>query len=152
MIDTGIVTCHKILLLGSCNPATHVPFGAGGIGIKLDTSVAQNSQDPVFSSTTPFATPANLKLPPSVLPAVPTSNLVGSLSNTLAGINLIVYQPVGSNPLGAIVTGVASLISDVTNRLLPVVTSTISPLLDPLLNNLLKGWASTSWTSRSAPT
>jgi len=139
LIDLGIVTCHKILLLGTCNPATHVPFGAGGIGIKLDTSVAQNSQDLVFSSTTPFATPANLKLPASVLPAVPTSNLVGSLSNTLAGINLIVYKPVGSNPLGAIITGVASLISDVTNRLLPVVTSTISPLLDPLLNNLLKG-------------
>lgn len=139
LIDLGIVTCHKILLLGTCDPATHVPFGAGGIGIMLDTSVAQNSQDLVFSSSTPFATPANLKLPPSILPAAPTSNIVGSLSSTLAGINLIVYKPQGSNPLGAIVTGVASLISDVTNRLLPVVTGVLSPLLDPLLNNLLKG-------------
>ncbi|MFP6830322.1 MAG: pilus assembly protein TadG-related protein [Pseudomonas sp.] len=139
LIDLGIVTCHKILLLGTCDPATHVPFGAGGIGIMLDTSVAQNTQNLVFSSTTPFATPANLKLPPSILPAAPTSNIVGSLSSTLAGINLIVYKPQGSNPLGAIVTGVASLISDVTNRLLPVVTGALSPLLDPLLNNLLKG-------------
>jgi len=139
LIDLGIVTCHKILLLGTCDPATHVPFGAGGIGIMLDTSVGQNSQDLVFSSSTPFATPANLKLPPSILPAAPTNNIVGSLSNTLAGINLIVYKPQGSNPLGAIVTGVASLISDVTNRLLPVVTGVLSPLLDPLLNNLLKG-------------
>ncbi|WP_095121972.1 pilus assembly protein TadG-related protein [Pseudomonas sp. Irchel s3f10] len=139
LIDLGIVTCHKILLLGTCDPATHVPFGAGGIGIMLDTSVAQNTQNLVFSSTTPFATPANLKLPPSILPAAPTSNIVGSLSSTLAGINLNVYKPQGSNPLGAIVTGVASLISDVTNRLLPVVTGALSPLLDPLLNNLLKG-------------
>jgi uncharacterized membrane protein len=139
LIDLGIVTCHKVLLLGTCDPATHVPYGAGGIGIMLDTSVAQNTQDLVFSSGTPFATPANLKLPPSVLPAVPTNNIVGSLSSTLAGINLIVYKPLGSNPLGAIVTGVASLISDVTNRLLPVVTGALSPLLDPLLNNLLKG-------------
>ncbi|WP_322845773.1 pilus assembly protein TadG-related protein [Pseudomonas sp. B33.4] len=139
LIDLGIVTCHKILLLGTCDPATHVPFGAGGIGIMLDTSVGQNSQDLLFSSSTPFATPANLKLPPSILPAAPTSNIVGSLSSTLAGINLIVYKPQGSNPLGAIVTGVASLISDVTNRLLPVVTGALSPLLDPLLNNLLKG-------------
>ena len=69
---------------------------------------------------------------------VPTNDIVASLANSLAGINLIVYRPVGSNPLGAIVTGVASLISDVTNRLLPVVTGLISPLLDPLLNNLLK--------------
>jgi uncharacterized membrane protein len=139
LVDLGTVTCHKILGLGTCDPATHVQFGAGGIGIMLDTSVAQNSQDLLFSSSTPFATPANLKLPPSVLPAVPTNNIVGSLGNTLAGINLIVYKPLGSNPLGAIITGVGSLISDVTNRLLPVITGALSPLLDPLLNNLLKG-------------
>lgn len=139
LIDLGIITCHKILGIGSCDAASRVQYGAGGIAIKLDTSVAQTTQNLLFSSTTPFATPANLKLPPSVLPAAPTSNIVGSLANTLSGINLIVYKPVGSNPLGAIVTGVASLISDVSNRLLPVVTGLISPLLDPLLNNLLKG-------------
>lgn len=138
LVDLGIVTCHKILGLGSCDAATRVQYGAGGIAIKLDTSVAQNSQDLVFSSGTPFATPPNLKLPSSVQSAIPTNNIVGSLSNTLAGINLIVYRPQGSNPLGAIVTGVASLISDVTNHLLPVVTNLVSPLLDPLLNNLLK--------------
>ncbi|CAI8743794.1 pilus assembly protein TadG-related protein [Pseudomonas serboccidentalis] len=138
LVDLGIVTCHKILGIGSCDAATHVQYGAGGIAIKLDTSVAQNTQDLVFSSGTPFATPPNLKLPSSVQSAVPTNNIVGSLSNTLAGINLIVYQPVGSNPLGAIVTGVASLISEVSSRLLPAVTGVVSPLLDPLLNNLLK--------------
>ncbi|WP_311885539.1 MULTISPECIES: pilus assembly protein TadG-related protein [unclassified Pseudomonas] len=136
LIDLGIETCYGLF---GCDANSHVQFGAGGIAIKLDSSVAQNTQDLVFSSTTPFAAPANLKLPPSILPAAPTSNIVGSLSNTLAGINLIVYKPQGSNPLGAIVTGVASLISDVTSKLLPVVTSLISPLLDPLLNNLLKG-------------
>lgn len=138
LVDLGIVTCHKILGLGTCDAATHVQYGAGGIAIKLDTSVAQNSQDLVFSSGTPFATPPNLKLPSSVQSAIPSNNIVASLSNTLAGINLIVYQPLGSNPLGAIVTGVASLISDVTNKLLPVVTNLLAPLLDPLLNNLLK--------------
>jgi uncharacterized membrane protein len=139
LVDLGIVTCHKILGIGTCDPSTHIQYGAGGIAIKLDTSVAQNTQDLVFSSATPFATPANLKLPPSIQSAAPTSNIVGSLSNTLAGINLIVYKPQGSNPLGAVVTGVASLISDVTSKLLPVVTNLVSPLLDPLLNNLLKG-------------
>lgn len=139
LVDLGIITCHRILGIGSCDAASRVQYGAGGIAIKLDTSVAQTTQNMLFSSITPFATPANLKLPPSVLPAAPTSNIVGSLANTLSGINLIVYKPVGSNPLGAIVTGVASLISDVSNRLLPVVTGLISPLLDPLLNNLLQG-------------
>ncbi|PMQ09937.1 hypothetical protein PseAD21_18915 [Pseudomonas sp. AD21] len=138
LIDLGIATCYRVVGLGSCDPNSHIQYGAGGIAIMLDTPVAQNSQDLLFSSGTPFSTPANLKLPPSVQSAAPTSNIVGSLSNTLAGINLIVYRPQGSNPLGAIVTGVASLISDVTNHLLPVVTNLVSPLLDPLLNNLLK--------------
>jgi hypothetical protein len=131
------VTCHKILGLGSCDESTHVPFAAGGIAIMVNTSVGQNTQDLVFSSTTPFATPPNLLLPPSVISAVPTTNIVNSLANTLAGINLIVYQPVGSNPLGSIVAGVGTLISSVTSLLVPVITNLLSPLLDPLLNNLL---------------
>lgn len=139
LIDLGIVTCYRLAGIGSCDPLTRIQFGAGGIGIKLDTSVAQSSQDLVFSSATPFATPANLKLPASVQSAVPTSNLVGSLSSTLSGINLTVYKPQGSNPLGAAVAVVASLISDVSSRILPVVTGLVSPVLDPLLNNLLKG-------------
>jgi uncharacterized membrane protein len=139
LIDLGIATCYRVAGLGSCDPHSHITYGAGGIAIMLDTSVAQSSQDLLFSSGTPFTTPANLKLPPSIQSAAPTNNIVGSLSNTLAGINLIVYKPQSGNPFGAIVTDVASLISDVTSKLLPVVTNLISPLLDPLLNNLLKG-------------
>ncbi|WP_025111745.1 pilus assembly protein TadG-related protein [Pseudomonas sp. H1h] len=138
LVDLGTVTCHKILGIGSCDESTHVQYGAGGIAIMVNTSVAQNTQDLVYSSGTPFATPANLKLAPSVISAAPSSNIVNSLANTLAGINLIVYKPQGSNPLGAIVTGVASLISDVTTILQPLITNLLSPLLDPLLNNLLK--------------
>lgn len=138
LVDLGTVTCHKILGIGSCDESTHVQYGAGGIAIMVNTSVAQNAQDLLYSSSTPFATPANLKLPPSVISAAPSSNIVNSLANTLAGINLIVYKPQGSNPLGAIVTGVASLISDVTAILQPLITNLVSPLLDPLLNNMLK--------------
>lgn len=138
LVDLGTVTCHKILGIGSCDESTHVQYGAGGIAIMVNTSVAQNAQDLLYSSSTPFATPANLKLPPSVISAAPSSNIVNSLANTLAGINLIVYKPQGSNPLGAIVTGVASLISDVTAILQPLITNLVSPLLDPVLNNLLK--------------
>ena len=137
LIDIGIWTCHKILGIGTCGPA-RTAYAGGGIAIMAQTSVAQNSQDLVFSSATPFATPANLKLPPSILPAAPTNNIVASLANTLAGINLIVYKPVGSNPLGAIVAGVGGLISGVSDILQPLITNLLSPLLDPLLNNLLK--------------
>jgi len=139
LIDLGIETCYGLF---GCDASSHVQFGAGGIGIMLDTSVAKNTQDLLFSSVNasvpPFNTPANLKLLPSVQSAAPTTDIVGSLAGTLAGINLTVYKPQGSNPLGSMVTGVASLISDVTNKLLPVVTNLLAPLLDPLLNNLLK--------------
>ncbi|MBK5413525.1 pilus assembly protein TadG-related protein [Pseudomonas sp. TH31] len=137
LIDLGTVTCHKVLLIGTCDESTHVPFAAGGIGIMVNTSVAQNTQDLVFSSTTPFATPANLKLPPSIISAAPTNNIVGSLSNTLTGISVNAYQPVSSNLLGSIMTAAASAISSVTALLMPVITNLLSPLLDPLLNNLL---------------
>ncbi|MBK5352733.1 hypothetical protein JFU37_09470 [Pseudomonas sp. TH41] len=139
LIDLGTVTCHKVaFLLGSCDETTHVAFAAGGIGIMANTSVGQNTQELVFSSTTPFATPPNLKLPPSVISAAPTNNIVGSLTNTLAGISLNAYQPVGSSPLGSIIASAVSAISDVTTLLGPVITNLLSPLLDPLLNNLLK--------------
>jgi uncharacterized membrane protein len=138
LIDLGTATCYRVVGLGSCDPNSHVAFTAGGIAIMLDTKVAKNTQDLIYSSATPFATPANLKLPPSVITVAPTNNIVNSLANTLAGINLIVYKPVGSNPLGAILNVAGSLISDVTAILQPLITSLLSPLLDPLLNNLLK--------------
>lgn len=139
LVDLGTVTCNKILVVGTCDESTHIPFANGGLAIMVNTSVAQNTQDLVYSSGTPFATPANLKLPPSVISAAPTSNVVNSLANTLAGINVVAYKPVGSNPLGSILLGVASLISSVTNILQPLITGLVSPLLDPLLNNLLNG-------------
>ncbi|WP_085630865.1 pilus assembly protein TadG-related protein [Pseudomonas sp. R16(2017)] len=141
LIDLGTVTCHKILGIGSCDPATHVQYGAGGIGIMVDSSIAAggagSGQDLLFSSSTPFATPPNLKLPPSMLSATPTSNVVASLSNTLAGINIVAYQPVGNSPLGVVTATVTALIGSVVSLLQPVITNVLSPLLDPLLNNLL---------------
>ena len=138
LIDLGIWTCHKILGIGTCGPA-RAAFAGGGIAIMAQSSVGQNSQNLLYSSTTPFATPANLKLAPSIQSVAPTTNIVASLANTLAGINLIVYRPVGSNPLGSVIAGVGGLISDVSNILQPLITNLLSPLLDPLLNNLLKG-------------
>ncbi|WP_052027227.1 pilus assembly protein TadG-related protein [Pseudomonas sp. CF161] len=136
VIDLGVWTCHKILGIGSCGPA-RTAFAAGGIGLMVDSPVVKTSQDLVYSSGTPFPIPANVKLAPSYQTAAPSSNIVGSLASTLAGINLVTYQPVGANPLGSIVAGVGGLVSGVTNLLMPLISAVISPVLDPLLNNLL---------------
>lgn len=139
LVDLGIRTCYQFLILpGHCDPVVH--YAAGGIAVMVNTSVAQNTQDLVFSSTaSPFPIPPNVKQPPSYQTAAPTSNIVNSLAGTLAGINLTVYKPVNNNPLGSIVTGLASAISGVSTLLTPVITGLLSPLLDPLLNNLLSG-------------
>jgi uncharacterized membrane protein len=137
LIDIGIWTCHKILGVGSCGPA-RTAYAAGGIAIMAENSVAQTDQDLVFSSNTPpFPVPPNVNLEPSVQSATPSTNIVGSLSSTLAGIDLIVYQPLNGDPWGAVVGGVSGLISGVSNILTPLITSLLNSLIDPLLNNLL---------------
>lgn len=139
LVDLGIRTCYQFLILpGHCDPVVH--YAGGGIAVMVNTSVAQNPQDLVFSSSaSPFPIPPNVNQTPTYQTAAPTTNIVNSLAGTLAGINLIVYKPVNNNPLGAIVTGLASAISGVGNLLTPLITGLLSPLLDPLLNNLLSG-------------
>ncbi|SDA31252.1 Putative Flp pilus-assembly TadE/G-like [Pseudomonas sp. NFPP10] len=139
LVDLGIRTCYQFLVLpGRCDPVVH--YAGGGIAVMVNTSVAQNTQDLVFSSSaSPFPIPPNVNQTPTYQTAAPTTNIVNSLAGTLAGINLIVYKPVNNNPLGAIVTGLASAISGVSNLLTPLITGLLSPLLDPLLNNLLSG-------------
>ncbi|WP_324726601.1 TadG family pilus assembly protein [Pseudomonas chlororaphis] len=137
LVDLGVWTCHKILGIGSCGPA-RTAYAAGGLAIMTSTSVVPSTQDLVFSSNTaPFPIPANVKLEPSFQTVQPTTNVVASLASTLAGISLITYKPLGGNPLGSVVMGVAGLISDVSTILTPLITGLLSPLLDPLLNKLL---------------
>ncbi|MGE8410758.1 MAG: pilus assembly protein TadG-related protein [Pseudomonas sp.] len=139
LVDLGIRTCYQFLVLpGRCDPVVH--YAGGGIAIMVDSKVGRTDQDLVYSSSaSPYPVPPNVNQTPSYQTAAPTSNVVGSLAGTLAGINLVVYKPVNGNPLGTIVTGLASAISGVTNLLTPVITGLLSPLLDPLLNNLLSG-------------
>ncbi|QJI32562.1 hypothetical protein HKK55_28960 [Pseudomonas sp. ADAK18] len=140
LIDIGTKTCHQILGIGSCG--ARVPFAGGGIGLVVNSPIASNQgqtggQNLVFSSTTPFAMPPNVGLPPAYQAANSATNLAASLSGTLSGINLTAYQPVGNNPLGALITNTVSLLSGVSSIVIPAITSLLSSLLDPLINNLL---------------
>ncbi|MBS7557612.1 hypothetical protein KHO49_04450 [Pseudomonas sp. RC4D1] len=143
IIDLGIWTCRKILGIGSCGPA-RTAFAAGGIGIKVDSSLGLSQTGPnvgrdlTYSSGAPdFAVPPNVNQTPSYQNAAPTNNLVNSLSGTISGISLQVYQPVSANLLGSVVAGAGGLINGVTSLIMPLISNLLSPLLDPLLNNLL---------------
>ncbi|OLF55700.1 pilus assembly protein TadG-related protein [Pseudomonas chlororaphis] len=139
LVDLGIRTCYQFLVLpGRCDPVVH--FAAGGIAVMVDSKVAGTgtTQDLVFASNAaPYPTPPNLKQTTVYQSATPSSNVVTSLAGTLAGISLTMYEPVNTTPLGAIVNGVGSLISGVSNILQPLISNLLGPLLDPLLNNLL---------------
>ncbi|BCQ59117.1 membrane protein [Pseudomonas sp. Boi14] len=105
LVDLGIRTCYQFLVLpGRCDPVVH--YAGGGIAVMVNTSVAQNTQDLVFSSSaSPFPIPPNVNQTPTYQTAAPTTNIVNSLAGTLAGINLIVYKPVNNNPLGPLSRG-----------------------------------------------
>ncbi|WP_455918283.1 pilus assembly protein TadG-related protein [Pseudomonas cerasi] len=135
LIDIGTKTCHEILGVGTCG--TRVPFAAGGVAIKVLSPIAASNQSLVFSSTAPFATPPNVGLTPTYQAAAPATNVVSSLSTTLNGVGITAYQPVGSNPLGALAASVVSLLGGVSAIVTPVVDSLLGPLLNPILNNLL---------------
>ncbi|MFJ2383491.1 hypothetical protein BK645_20100 [Pseudomonas protegens] len=143
IIDLGIWTCHKILGIGSCGPA-RTAFAAGGIGIKVDSSLGLSQTGPnvgrdlIYSSGAPdFSVPQNVNLAPTYQNAAPTNNLVNSLSGTIAGISLEVYQPLSANLLGSVLAGTGGLINGVTSLIMPLISNLLSPLIDPLLNNLL---------------
>jgi len=137
LVDFGLQTCYQFLILpGHCDAVRH--YAAGGLAIFADSSLANTTQDLVFSSNiTPFPIPPNLKQPPSYQSATPSSNIVGSLSGTLAGVKVTAYKPVNTNPFGTIASIAANLLSGVLNLLQPVITGLLSPLLDPLLNKVL---------------
>lgn len=137
LVDIGTKTCHKILGIGSCDP--RVPFGAGGLAIQVQSKIAGSNsiQDLAYSSTTPFATPPNVGLPPTYQAAVPATNLVSGVSTALNGVSITAFQPSGGNPLGILAPTVASLIGGVSAIVTPVVDNLLGPLLNPILNNLL---------------
>ncbi|MFQ6594964.1 MULTISPECIES: pilus assembly protein TadG-related protein [Pseudomonas] len=135
LIDIGTKTCHMIAFIGSCD--SRVPFAGGGIGIKVQSPIAGSNQTQVFSSTAPFATPPNVGLAPTYQAATPATNVVSSLSATLSGVGLTAYQPVGSNPLGSLITNTVSLLSGVSAIVTPAVDGLLGSLLNPILNNLL---------------
>lgn len=140
LIDFGTNVCTSLLGLGT-TCGTRVPLVGGGVGFVVNTKVLSSAANPdartdiVFSGA---SAPPNLNLPAVYQSSTANPNLVGSLNTTLTGINLLTYKPVGSDPLGEIVTSATSLLNGVVTVLLPQLTTLLGRLADPLINSLLK--------------
>ncbi|WP_439855311.1 pilus assembly protein TadG-related protein [Pseudomonas yamanorum] len=126
LLDLGIQTCSK----GACDPRQ--PYAIGGISLRVDSSVAKTIRNHTYVS------PPEVKQPPDYF-SFSSSNVVGSLSNTLSGIQLINHPPTQGGLLGLVLNLVVGLVTGVLNLLTSIISGVLSPLLDPLVNNLLAG-------------
>ncbi|MGE8407655.1 MAG: TadG family pilus assembly protein [Pseudomonas sp.] len=138
LIDFGTNVCTKLLNLGlGCG--TRVPFAGGGIGVKVNTTVLGSSPTTasmLFSAAT-NTTPPNLNLDP-VYKSTTVTDPVTSLNNTVGGIQLLAYQPVGSHALGSVVASATSLLTGVKDILVPRLITELGRITDPLVTALLR--------------
>ncbi len=116
-------------------------YGGGGVAIMATLPIARTPSTLLFSAAS-SSEPPNLKLPPAAKNASPTTNVVASLKSTLSNLPIQLYKPVDSTGiLGALVTELTSAVNAtllaVVNIAGGLITGVLSPLLDPLINNVL---------------
>ncbi len=119
--------------------AARTAFSGGGIGLKAELPVAGNSSNQIYLQPPVDGLPDVGEAP--AWKTVTSANVVGSLRNTLGGLQLQFYQPSGSglggNGLGNVLFLVGSVVNSLVATVMNVVTPLLSGLLDPLLNLLL---------------
>ncbi|WP_077046812.1 pilus assembly protein TadG-related protein [Pseudomonas sp. KK4] len=133
LIDIGVITC-TIPLLGlgspSCDPASRKPFYGGGLGIKIDTSVASTQSTHLYNQ------PPEIKKPPLYY-SLGTQGIVNSLKGTLSGVQIQAYKPTGSSLLGGLLVTAADTLDAVNDSLGVVIQGLVAPIVDPILDGLL---------------
>lgn len=129
LVDVGVKSCTCFLLL-ICDCQPRRPFEGGGIGIRAQTDIAASniSHD--------FIDPPEVGEEPDY-ERFAMSNVVGSLSSTLSGIQLQMYGPAQGGGLGGVLNLVGATFNTLKGILEPLITGLLSPLLDPLLNLLV---------------
>lgn len=138
LIDIGTKRCTKLLILGTCEP--RVPFAGGGLGLRVDSKLLGSGaleRPLVFQA--PGSEPPNIGQPPAYLNMrTINDNVVGSLSDTLLGVQIQAFKPTVNSGLGEVLVIVGNVLSTVKGILEPLIKNLLSPLIDPLLNVLLK--------------
>ncbi|RIX84010.1 pilus assembly protein TadG-related protein [Acidovorax cavernicola] len=152
LVDIGAMTVRKTCIAFICGyswkkgagwtddktKADREAFAGGGIGLMTNAPVLG------ATDTLDFAAPADSGLPNISASQIPTpyqpvvaGDIVASLSQTLANIDIHMYKPSVDSALGDLLFGVGSTIDAVVNLLRQTISSVLSPLLDPLVNTLI---------------
>ncbi|MES3009482.1 MAG: TadG family pilus assembly protein [Pseudomonadota bacterium] len=138
LVDIGKKSCITALLCGA-----RTPFYGGGIGLKTDTNPTGSQPAIGNSETKTFTSPAAANLPelyqPPKYQSIAATNIVNGLSNALSAPGIQMYRPaVSGSGLGSLLVGVGSTIDLLIPQLQQAVRTVLSPLLDPIVNSLLK--------------
>ena len=128
LVDFGKRSCAVLNLL--CSP-NRTPTVGGGLTVRALSTVGAQT------GTLVFAPVAEMNTTPTYLPASGSTNIVGSLSATLSGLQVTYVPPSGSVSSGAL-AGMASSLNTITNAVIGLVQGVLSPILDPVVNSLLK--------------
>ncbi|BCX65994.1 pilus assembly protein TadG-related protein [Pseudomonas izuensis] len=126
LIDIGKIKC----VLWNCIASTRVPFYGGGLGVKIDTSVASTQSTHVYNQ------PPEIKKPPMYY-SLGTQGIVNSLKGTLSGVQVEAYKPTGSSLLGGLLVTAAGTLNAVNTTLGLAIQGLLGPLVDPILDGLL---------------
>ncbi len=138
LVDIGTKRCSQVLGIGTCQ--ARIPFAAGGLGLRVNSKVLGSGavERPLLFQA-PDSTPPNIGLTPAYQNMqAANNNVVGSLTDTLQGIQLEAYKPTASGGLGEVLVIAGNVLSGVKGIVEPLIKNLLSPLLDPLVNVLLK--------------
>ncbi|MEB6587847.1 MULTISPECIES: pilus assembly protein TadG-related protein [Pseudomonas] len=138
LVDIGTKRCSQVLGIGTCQ--ARIPFAAGGLGLRVNSKVLGSGavERPLLFQA-PDSTPPNIGLTPAYQNMqTANNNVVGSLTDTLQGIQLEAYKPTASGGLGEVLVIAGNVLSGVKGIVEPLIKNLLSPLLDPLVNVLLK--------------
>jgi uncharacterized membrane protein len=147
LIDIGKQSYQTVAALGviiARNPiGPRVPFFGGGIGLKTDTNPTGSAPAVGNSETKLFTAPAASNLPElyqaPAYQSIAGANVVNGLSSALSAPGIQMYQPATSGSgLGSLLMGVGGTINTLIPLLQQAVSTVLSPLLDPIVNSLLK--------------
>lgn len=138
LIDIGKKQCTVTCVLGICSTSSCVrtAYAGGGLGLKADVPVAQTTTLLTYHAPLASSLPELFEVP--AWQSVSSQSIINSLSATLSGPTIEMYQPNGSNNgLGNLLTGAGTTMDAVIALLKQAVSTVLSPVLDPLTTMLV---------------
>ncbi|RZL99443.1 MAG: hypothetical protein EOP73_19615, partial [Variovorax sp.] len=138
LLDVGAKVCTKVLLGVVTTCGSRIPFYGGGLALKGDLTFGATTLDQAF------ANPPDVRAEPAWL-AISTLNITDSIGQTLRSAATLLQPVPPTGPTGTtanttpgVLAAVVSALGGVVAALGTVVSGVLAPLVDPLLNTVVR--------------